>query len=223
MEIESWSLLKALGSRRFLEKVSQQFGIDTAILATLLKEFELIPREECVPSDDDPLPGTMTQVAEKIGLPVRVVGRLQDIGAIGRPITFADWVFLQKYKQLWGNHFLLRCQMTRYSQSQRDELVRRPELGTKWERFAYKVLLTNRLERGTGGRMINPGDQIRISNLANMIAEIFGIPNSKSLQDRLRKIRETAYNDRKRARTENTSLEEMARRRCVKLDDPDDP
>jgi hypothetical protein len=109
------------------------------------------------------------------------------------------------------------------SQKQREELIRRPELSAKWQRFAYTTFLTNTLQYGDKGHMLNPQSRIRIAGLARMVSEIFKIPDNLILHNQLRKIREIAWNDRRRARSERVPLEEMARRRCIKLDDPDDP
>lgn len=223
MQTESWGYLIALNPKRFKEQIVERFGIDPNVLTKLLQEFMLVPREDCVPQDDDAVPGTMTDIARYLNLPVRVVGRLQDIGVISRPMTYADLGFMEKIRQIWGNHFLLRSQIAELSVKQREELIRRPELAAKWERYAYKVFLTNQIDYGDGGRMLNPENRIRIVHLASLIAEMFNVLNSPKLHERLRKIREIAHNDRKRAQAENSDLEEMSRRRGVKLDNLDDP
>ena len=46
--------------------------------------------------------------------------------------------------------------------------------------------------------MINPENRIRISDLAEQVESMFHVPNCQNTRDRIKKIRETAFNDKKK-------------------------
>jgi len=197
MDFHELEELRNLAPKNFFQAISKTFGIDPNSLERLLEDYDLEPKEAYGPQDHEAVPLLMRQIAARVGLPVKVVGRLQDIGAIGAPITCGDFEFLKSYKTAWGNSFLIKTQLANYSRKQREEIMNRPELATKWEKWTYTKYVENEISRGHGNRMIYPEKRIMVENLAETIEEMFGVPNCENTRARIRKIREMAYNDKK--------------------------
>jgi hypothetical protein len=202
--------LRQTNINAFVREASRYYGIREMSLLFMLDDYDLIPKGSAGPQDDDPVPLNMTEIAQKVGLPVKVVGRMQDMCVINRPITCSDFDLLKSIKRVWGNHFFLRCQLARLSKKQREELIKRPELSEKWRRWAYARFFLKDIRYGHGGRMINPEQRTFIDAMAEDIESIFGVPNCQNTRDELKKIREMAYNDRKKVKqcvaTENEVL-----------------
>lgn len=141
---------------------------------------------------------SLREIAKSLDLPIEVVGRLQDLDVISAPVTGEDIVFMEKYRKTWGNTFLIRKQLANMSKKRRESILTRPELATKWERWVYYRFLYNEIKYGYGGAMLNPKDRIRIDYIADDVEGIFRVPKSQVVLERIRKIREMAYNDRKK-------------------------
>jgi hypothetical protein len=59
--------------------------------------------------------------------------------------------------------------------------------------------------------MINPENRIRIDDLAEQVESMFHVPNCQNTRDRIKKIRETAFNDKKKV-TEARATERVVLR-----------
>ena len=97
---------------------------------------------------------------------------------------------------------MLKNQLARYSQAQREEILTRSELATKWEKWVYSRYFKNEIRYGLNGKMISPEKRIRVDKLAEQVEKIFGVPNCYNTRERIKKIREMAYNDKKRGKSE---------------------
>ncbi|MDG5469962.1 hypothetical protein P9J64_16715 [Deltaproteobacteria bacterium IMCC39524] len=190
--------LRQTNNKAFKKVASRRYGMEERALNALLDDYELEPKGSDGPPGHDAVALTMSEIAFKLDLPVKVVGRLQNIGEIGRPITCNDFENLKFFAKIWGNHFFLRCQISKLSQKQREELIKRPELSSKWERWIYSKYFFNKIEYGHGGRMINPERRILINEIAEDIESIYRVPNCKNTRDHILKIRQMANNDRKK-------------------------
>ncbi len=190
--------IRQVNQKAFLEAASKHYEVEEKGLLAFLEDYDIVPKGSQGPAGQEPVPLMMRVIAERVKLPIKVVGRLQDIGVIGTPITCDDFEFLKSYEKTWSNHFLLRSQLAKFSQRQREEIIKRPELGNKWERWVYAKYFFNKFEYGHGNRMINPESRIRIESLAEEIESMFHVPNCQNTRDRIRKIREMAFNDKKK-------------------------
>ena len=182
----------------FLKAASRQYGINEKNLATLLSDYDLVSKHTDQISLNDAVPGSLTEIAKEVDLPVKVLGRLQYIKVIGKPITWWDWEFLIAYRKVWRNIFLLRTQLAKFSQKQREDLIFRPELSNKWERWVYAKYFFNEIQYGHGGRMMTPERRIFINVLATQVEEIFHVPDCPNTRNQILEIRQMANNDRKK-------------------------
>lgn len=198
MDYKQLEELRQTSQKTFFEAASKLYDIEEECLIAFLEDYEVEPRGSQGPSGDEAVPFSMREIAAKVNLKVKVVGRLQDLGIISSPITCDDFEFLKSYRKTWGVHFFLRNQIAKLSQSQREDLLKRPELSNKWERWTYDKYFSNKIEYGHGGRMITPERRILIEELAEDIESMFRVPNCKNTRDRIEKIREIANNDRKK-------------------------
>ncbi len=190
--------IRQTNPKAFPDAASEHYGMKKKGLLAFLRYYDIEPRGSQGPSGQETVPLMMRVIAERVRLPIKVIGRLQDIGVIGAPITCDDFEFLKSYEKTWSNHFLLRCQLAKFSQRQREEIIKRPELSNKWERWIYAKYFFNKFKYGHGGRMINPENRIRIDDLAEQVESMFHVPNCQNTRDRIKKIRETAFNDKKK-------------------------
>lgn len=210
-------IIKLYNKSKYSNFIARKYCVSEEALSRLLIDFDLVYRHSMGPNQDEPVPMSMTEIAKAVGLPIKVVGRLQDEKAIGRPILESDLDFLRSYQRVWGNWFFIRSQLSSLSQSQRTELLKRPELSSKWERWAYATILKSKIEYRDDGTVANPHDRIRIHDLADEIESIFGIPKTENLLNRLKKIRETAYNDKRKAKCGQEDLSKIAEGRDINL------
>ena len=198
MDYKQLEELRQTSNRDFLREASKHYGVEEKCLLAFLEDYDIEPKNSQGPSDDEAVPFSMREIAAKVGLKVGVVGRLQDLEIISSPITCGDFELLKSYAKTWANSFLLRSQLARFSQKQREEFIKRPEFCNKWERWIYSRYFFNEIEYGHGNRMINPENRIRISDLAEQVESMFHVPNCQNTRDRIKKIRETAFNDKKK-------------------------
>lgn len=190
--------IRQTNPKAFPEAASEYYDIKKKGLLPFLEYYDIWPKGSQGPSGQEPVPLMMRVIAERVRLPIKVVGRLQDIGVIGAPISCDDFEFLKSYEKTWSNHFLLRSQLAKFSQRQREEIIKRPELANKWERWIYAKYFFNKFEYGHGNRMINPENRIRIDDLAEQVESMFHVPICQNTRDRIKKIREIAFNDKKK-------------------------
>lgn len=190
--------LRQTNINKFIREASRHYRMSEMSLGVMLDDFDLTPKGEAGPPGSDAVPLSMTEIAGKVNLPLEVVGRLQNIGVIERPITCSDFDFLKSLRKVWGNHFFLRKQLARLSKKQREELIKRPELACKWERWLYSKYFFNEIKRGYGGKMINPERRIPVEETLETIEEMFKVPNCENTRIRYLKIRDMANNDRKK-------------------------
>lgn len=207
--------IRNLTPSRFAMLAAEKYGIDQAPFARFLEDYDAVPKGSLWPEEDLPVEASMTEIAREADLPIKVVGRLQDLGVIGRPILYSDLFFLKTYRKVWANIFLLRCQMAGFSRSQREDLVKRPTLVSKWERWAYARSFFNQIDYDRHGRMLNPKDRIFIEDMAEQIQELFGVPKCETTLKRLAKIKEYANNDKKRVSKGAITKKEVLANRSI--------
>lgn len=190
--------LRSTSPESFIEIASSFYGMTKESLTKFLGYYRVEPKTSEEPLDNDTVILSLREIAEYVDLPVKVVGRLQDIKIIGSPITVEDMLFMQAYRKSWGNTFLMKCQLANLSIKQREELMVRPELSSKWERWVYSRYLYNEIEYGAEGLMLTPHNRIIIDRIADDIENLFHVPKTQKVLKRIKKIREMAYNDRKK-------------------------
>jgi hypothetical protein len=217
MNFEQMEELRALQSNKFLKAVEEKYGIKPGAMKTLLDDYGLYPRGSMGPCDDDPAPYSIKEIAEKFGLTQDVIYRFQDDFVISEAPTYRDLDVLERIRRFWGKAFFLKKQIAKLSKQQREELITRPELATKWEKWIYTIYLKNEIAFGIGGHMIDPSQRIKVEYLAETIESMFGIPNCYNLQQRIKKIREIAYNDKKKVKNQRTTVESLCISRGVPL------
>jgi hypothetical protein len=205
--------LRQTNLNAFIEEASRYYEMFEESLAAILEDYDLIPKGGAGPPENDAVPMSMTEIAQKVSLPVKVVGRMQDMCIINSPITCSDFDLLKIIKRLWGNHFFLRCQLARLSQKQREDLIKRPELSEKWKRWVYAQFFFKDIKYGHGGRMINPEKRTFIYDLAEEVESIFRVPNCQNNRDEIKSIREKANNDRKKVKQCRATEREVLRSR----------
>lgn len=198
MDFNELEELRQLSPNKFIQTASNHYKIRPSAFKALLDDYDLFPKDAFGPPGDAPVDLSMREIAERVALPIKVVGRLQDMGVIGSPITCDDFDFLKFFRITWGNVFLLRSQLARFSQKQREELISRPELAEKWQRWVYSRYFFNEIEYNDDRRMLNPGARIRVSSLAEDLESLFYVPNCQNTRETILKIREIANNDRKK-------------------------
>jgi hypothetical protein len=205
--------LRQTDPKAFIEKACVLYGIKKQSFLALLENYDIEPKGSQGPSSDETVPFSMREIAGKVGLKVKVVGHLQDKGVIASPINCGDFEFLKGYAKTWEDSFLLRTQLAKFSEKERKEMIKRPELSKKWERWVYSKYFFSNFRYGHGGRMINPEDRIKIYDLAEQVESIFRVPNCQNTRDRIKKIRETAYNDKKKVMTNRATERAVLRAR----------
>ena len=217
MDFEQMEELRSLQPNKFLQAVEKNYGIKPEVMKNLLEDYELFPRGSMGPCDDDPAPYSIKEIAEKVGLTQDVIYRLQDDFVISETPTYRDLDILERIRRIWGKAFFLKKQIAKLSKQQREDLITRPELATKWEKWVYSIYLKNEIAFGIGGRMIDPRQRIKVEYLAQTIESMFGIPNCYNLRQRIKKIREVAYNDKKKVKSRSTTVESLCISRGVPL------
>ncbi len=172
------------------------YSIPEDALDALLVDFDLMPKGETLLAQRE-VDLTFREICESAALPQKVVLRLQRGGAIRKPILYEDlWRLHWLKKYIWGRPWYLRQQVKRYSKTQRENLIlNRPELDEKWKRWIYEIYMRQGLERGTGGRLINPEKRIYVKRLCQDLKDIFGITPNPRVRETLERIRGKAYRD----------------------------
>ena len=196
-------------SDEMIRTYAHGYNINDETLSALLADFELIPRGEFLLGQKE-VDLTFHEICDSVDLPQKVVRRLQRDGAIGKPICYEDfWRLHWLKKHIWGKPYFLRQQVKRYSKKQRENLIlKRPELDEKWKRWVYEQYMRQGLERGTGGRLLNPEKRIYMKRLSRDLHEIFGVSPYPGVRMTLKKIRAKAYRDISKQRKALVALEE---------------
>jgi hypothetical protein len=205
--------LRQTNINEFVREASRYYGMSEMSLRAMLDNFDLIPKGEAGPPDSDAVPMSMTEIAMKVKLPLKAVGLLQNLGVIDRPITCVNFDFLKDLEKVWGKNPFLRMQLAKFSKKQREELIKRPELVKKWERWLYSRYYSNEINYGHGGRMVNPEQRIIMEETLEMIEKIFGVPNCENTRIRYLEIRQMAYNDRKKIKQGRATERQVLRSR----------
>jgi hypothetical protein len=217
MDFEQMEVLRALQHYKFLEAISEKYGIKIQCLKALSTDYEFHPRGAYGPNEDDPTPRKLKEIAEDLGLPQEVIYRFQDDHVVNRPLTYRDIGTLELIRIFWGKSFYLKKQIARLSKRQREDLITRPEFATKWEKWVYSIFIKNEIAFGLGGHMIDPSKRIKIEYLMQTIESMFGVPDCYDNRCRVRKIREIAYNDKKKVKDRSATVESLCFSRGVPL------
>lgn len=207
--------LRHLSPKKFIEAAAAQYGMPSDALTAFLEDFDIQPKGAWGFPADEPLDISMTEIAKLVDLPVKVVGRLQDTGVLHRPINCGDFDFLKTLRQIWGNAFLLRCQLTNFSESRRKDLILRPNLTSKWERWVYGRYFFRPLYYDHNGNRVNPEGRIKIDDVADYIQYRFNVPKCANTIERINKIREYADNDRKRIKSRTITKNDVLKNRSI--------
>jgi len=147
-------------------------------------------------------------IAEQYGLTTKVLIRLQRDQLIGKPICRRDIRFLEGLSKVWSRPWYIRQQVSRYSKAQRQRLILdRPELSEKWQRWVYRQYLDSDIERGTGGRMLNPERIIKIRLLCNTLEQMFNLKPTPQVVATIKIIRKKAYRDKAKLKRQDQGLD----------------
>lgn len=209
---------RQLSQAGFVKAAAKQFGFEEGALSALLQHYDLEPKGLC-PAAFEPVDLSMREIARVADLPIKVVGRLQDMKIIGSPISCGDLDFLHQYRLTWRNAFLMKCQLADFSRKQRAELLTRPEFTTKWEKWVYSSYILADIGYGLGKRMIRPERRIPVSRLLEQVQDMFGVPDCYNTRQTILKIRQIAQNDRKKIRAGKSTPIDLLIKRDVTPDD----
>jgi hypothetical protein len=204
-----------------IEELQLRVGIDRKTAIRLLEEFSIMQIGECAPDDDEEVILEFGEICRRLDLPKHVLRKIQADGAIGRPITSGDMHFLRSLMKIYGKAWFIRAQLTNKNKKERERLIQRPELN-RWEQWAYSHFLRNTIKYGTGHRMLNPGDRIRIDDLMDTIEDIFKVPKCENTKQQLIKIRKMALNDRCRSKKEGVGVADLSKKRGISGEEPAD-
>ncbi len=106
---------------------------------------------------------------------------------IGDPLSGDDLKGLQLLEKTWGRQEILRSQLSRYPRKRRLRLLESADFATKWERYAFSRFCN-----------LPPGEKLAMKRLCSEIEITFGFQLQYPHIRRLYKVREKAYNRRKR-------------------------
>lgn len=201
-----------------IQTICARFNFNEDKFREFIKDYYIVPLAEMPPHPDDRVELSFETICKRVGFPKNIVRRLQRAGAIGFPITSSDLDFLYALQKIYGKTWFVKTQLTKFSMIERERLIIRPELN-RWEKWAYSRFLYNKIEYGTGGRMLNPEKRIRIIQTMEMIEEIFKAPACENMRLRLLQIRKMATNDRAIAQKHGLALDEMAKKRGIRKED----
>ncbi|MCF6178881.1 MAG: hypothetical protein L3J63_05755 [Geopsychrobacter sp.] len=188
---EDFELLRVLSPQVYFKNLSEQYHIDVELLKSLDRDFILVPRGKYAPNEDDPLPGTLPQIAVQIGLSINAILDLQQRGAVSNPIIYGDLDFIRRFKKTTDG-----VGTTNLSGYKAHKILPR-SLDNAWGRFIYRRYLNNNIRYFPSGKMINPKDRIIVRKLAREVALKYNIPNDKMLWDAIEKIREIVQNKKR--------------------------
>jgi hypothetical protein len=217
MTFEELDELRILQPEKFKQALSEEYPDSLDCISALLENYELHPRGSYGPQENDPIPMSIKELAKSFKLPEEVIYRLQDDLVISQNLTYKDLNILELLRIIWGKAFYLKKQLSKLSKRQREDLMTRPEFATKWEKWVYSIYLKNEIAFGIGGRIIDPRKRIKIDLLAQTIESMFGVPDCYNTRQRILKIRETAYNDKKKAKNRQATIESLCISRGVPL------
>lgn len=216
VDIEYYKLMHPI---EFPKRMAEKYQLDEENFKKFFRDFDPISRDFCNFGGLDEVPHHFKKISQLSGMTVLALRRLQHIGAISRPINYNDMEFIGRLLLACRDTNFLRSQISNLSYQRRQDLITRPELSSKWERWAYKRFFTPEIEYGDGGRMLNPEKRIKIFELAAQIESMFGVPNCFNTRERLKKIRTTAFNDRRRSKPESELIEDLAARRGISAEE----
>ena len=175
-------------SKRFLKAASKHYGIDEEAFSSFIDDYDIEPKGTMGPSGLDAAPLLIREIAEKVGLPVPVVGRLQETGVISTPITCDDVMFLQSTREALADTFLLK--------RLQGELTSCPDFTERWQKWVYSEFFFTDTELRFCGRMASLVWQSTINQFSQDVGRRYGISICQSTRDEIFEIRETAFNDR---------------------------
>jgi len=207
--------VRAFNPNKFIQTLAKMYGIEIEKMSRLYADYDFISLDAYGSRETDVVVLPIEQIANKTGISKKLIRRLQNIRAIPFQLTNLDLMFLQIFRIAIADSGVLRCILSRYSQQQREELIRRPDLSSKWERWVYAVIFKKRIEYGDDNRMLNPEQRVIIESLLDDVQIIFGVPKCEKTKRRVLQIKQMVKNDRKRAQNENVPVEDLADRRGI--------
>ena len=190
MEFTRIEELRHTSSKKFLKVASKHYGIGEEAFSSFLEDYDIEPKGAFGPSGLDAVPLLMREIAERVGLPVPVVGRLQDTGVICTPISCDDITFLQMYRQASADTLLLS--------SLHNVMTASPDFTEKWQRWVYMEFFFTDIEARFCGQMASMVWKAPITHVADDVGNRYGISICQSTKDEIFEIRETAYDDRQK-------------------------
>lgn len=208
--IDDLEYLRVVDPQKYLNRLSRKYGIDVQRLEAVDKDFELIPRGQYGPDDGVVYHKSLEDIATDVGLPLNYVLHLQQIGVISKFPTYADVDFLRRHRlAIADEDGCVKPKRKKRSPAPRVELK------APWMVYAYLRYLRNQIFYNSDGSMVNPGDRIFLKALAREVEFRFGEKISPSMRKEIKEIRVTAYNDKRRAREQDLSFEEVAMQRGI--------
>lgn len=123
-------------------------------------------------------------------IPVAALYMLKKEGVIGEPLTLIERAHLLVVSKIWGKNAFLRMQLSRKTKKVRLKLIEKPEL-TRVERHIL-TRFRNHYEQ-------NNGEWLYREVVEKEVSSLFKIPLDQRLRDTVRKMRQKAKNDIKKA------------------------
>lgn len=204
--------LKFFNPEKYLCFLSERHRIDIESLRSLCREYDLVPKGKYAPDEEEHVPGLMRDIAGRIGLPTGLVWHYQQVGVIGRPITYRDLDFLTRQRILREHE---GGAVTPSPAITPDSPPSAPQ--ESYEVYVYKRYLFNAAVRKVGGRILNPEDRISMTRLAWEVRRKFNLEMRISEIEKkiISPIRRMAQNDRKKAKEKGIPLTIIAEQRLA--------
>lgn len=160
----------------------------------------------------------VNEIAKTFRLPTKVISQLQKLGVIGKSIGAADILFLHAYRKTWANQFLLKCQLSRLSIQQRQEIIDNPFLTEKWELYIYgEYFFSNSIDTDGDDELYSDG----MNELVKILTNYFLIIDSADKRLRIKTIIRMANNDRKKVNSGRTTAKQILTTRRLPLTELD--
>jgi hypothetical protein len=129
------------------------------------------------------------QYGKSSRLPLKTLHWMARKKIIADPLTNEDVIGLRLLEQVWWKSEILRAQLLKYSKKDRQILIETADLKTKWERYAHSRF-----------KKLQAGEKLAMKQLIDEIEMTYDFVLKRSHIQRLYKVRQRVYNQRKKAK-----------------------
>jgi hypothetical protein len=185
--------LKAINPKKYHNMIAAKYEIDTKSFEAFAIDYDFYPKGQYAPDDDAVVPQSLQKISRDFGCPLGYLQHLQQEEVISFQPTYADLEFLGKHmKAVVVENGEIR------STHKKPNKLEHPLLQVPYQKWIYRYYM-NRTD----------GKKIFVDYVARKVSEKFGIPNDKNLKNMIRDIKGIVYNDRRKAKAKDFSLDEV--------------